>query len=53
MGMDLRDLLRADLRVHPRLVQQGLFTREDVSQRIAAALPPLVPFGDAEYKGAL
>jgi hypothetical protein len=51
--MDLRDLLRADLRVHPRLVQQGLFTREDVSQRIAAALPPLVPFGDAEYKGAL
>jgi hypothetical protein len=53
MGMDLRDLLRADLRVHPRLVQQGLFTGEDVSQRIAAALPPLVPFGDAEYKGAL
>lgn len=53
MGLDLRDLLRAELRVHPRLVQQGLFTRPDISPRIAAALPPLVPFGDAEYKGAL
>ena len=40
MGMDLRDLLRAELRVHPRLVQQGLFTQADISPRIAAALPP-------------
>jgi hypothetical protein len=23
MGVDLRDLLRAELRIHPRLVQQG------------------------------
>jgi hypothetical protein len=53
MGMDLRDLLRAELRVHPRLVQQGLFTQAEMSPRIAAALPPLVPFGDADYKGAL
>ena len=51
MGMDLRDLLRADLRVHPRLVQQGLFARVDVRQRIAAAIPPLIPFADAQYAG--
>jgi len=53
MGLDLRDLLRADLLVHPRLVQQGLFNRPDVRDRIAAAIPPLVPFGDSEYAGAL
>ena len=53
MGVDLRDLLRAELRIHPRLVQQGLFTRIDARARIAGAIPPLVPFGDADYAGAL
>ena len=53
MALDLRDLLRAEVRVHPRLVQQGLFTKEGEGGRIAAALPPLVPFGGAEYKGGL
>jgi hypothetical protein len=51
--MDLRDLLRADLRVHPRLVQQGLFGRVDARQRIAAAIPPLIPFADAQYAGGI
>jgi hypothetical protein len=53
MGLDLRDLLRADLRVHPRLAQQGLFAQPDARARIAAAIPPLVPFGDSEYTGGL
>jgi hypothetical protein len=53
MALDLRDLLRAELRVHPRLGQQSLFTADDTGARIAAALPPLVPFGDTEYEGAL
>jgi hypothetical protein len=53
MGMDLRDILRAEMRVHPRLAQQGLFTRADARVRIAAAIPPLVPFAEAEYSGAL
>jgi hypothetical protein len=53
MGLDLRDLLRAEMRVHPRLAQQGLFTDAEARTRIAAAMPPLVPFGDAEYAGAV
>jgi hypothetical protein len=53
MGIDLRDLLRAEMHVHPRITQQELFGRADAAARIAAAIPPLVPFGDAEYAGAL
>ncbi len=53
MGADLRDLLRAELRIHPRLVQQGLFTRIDARARIAAAIPPLIPFGEADYSGGI
>ena len=53
MGLDLRDILRSELRVHPRLEQQGLFARVDARTRIAAAIPPLVPFAEAEYAGAL
>jgi hypothetical protein len=53
MGLDLRDLLRAELRVHRRLVQQELFTPPDSGPRLAAAIPPLVPFADAEYAGAV
>jgi hypothetical protein len=52
MALDLRDLLRAELRVHPRLKQQGLFGRPDDGARMAALLPPLVPFADARYTGA-
>ena len=53
MGADLRDLLRAELRIHPRLVQQGLFTRIDARARIAAAIPPLIPFGESDYAGGI
>ena len=53
MALDLRDLLRTDMRVHPRLAQQGLFTGAEARARLAAAIPPLVPFGDADYSGAL
>jgi hypothetical protein len=53
MGIDLRDLLRAELRIHPRLVQQGLFTRIDARARIAGAIPPLIPFGDQDYTGGI
>jgi len=53
MGVDLRDLLRAELRIHPRLVQQGLFTRIDARARIAAAIPPLIPFAAGSVFGLL
>ena len=53
MSLDLRDLLRAEMRTHPRIAQQKLFSRSDEAARIAAALPPLVPFGEADYENAL
>ncbi|MES1171900.1 MAG: hypothetical protein ABUL77_01575 [Bacteroidota bacterium] len=52
MGIDLRDLLRERLIIHPRLAQQNLWTAPGAAARLAADLPPLVPFGDAEYIGA-
>jgi hypothetical protein len=53
MALDLRDLLRAELRAHRRVAQQALFTREGDAARIAATLPPLVPFGTSKYDGAV
>jgi hypothetical protein len=53
MSLDLRDLLRAEMRAHPRVAQQTLFSRPDEAARIAAALPPLVPFGRSDYSSAL
>ncbi len=52
MGLDLRDLLRQRLIVHPRLAQQQLWTAPGDAARLAADLPPLVPFGGAAYVGA-
>jgi len=52
MALDLRDLLRSELRVHPRLEQQDLYQHPDEEARLAAILPALVPFGDAKYAGA-
>ena len=53
MALDLRDLLRFEMRVHPRLAQQGLFEGAEARAQIAATIPPLVPFGEADYAGAL
>ena len=53
MALDLRDVLRAEMRIHPRLVQQGLFARQEDATRIAATLPPLVPFAESEYAGGV
>jgi hypothetical protein len=49
MALDLRDLLRAEMRTHPRIAQQKLFAKAGEGARIAAALPPLVPFGGGTY----
>jgi len=51
MGLDLRDLLKDRLIVHPRLAAQDALTAVTSGARIAAELPPLVPFGDASYVG--
>ncbi|MFL5307902.1 MAG: hypothetical protein ACJ8F1_21975 [Polyangia bacterium] len=53
MALDLRDLLRNEIRVHPRVAQQGLFGGAEVRVRMAATIPPLVPFGESDYHGAV
>lgn len=53
MSLDLRDLLRTEVRAHPRIAQQSLFAGRDEAARIAATLPPLVPFGGASYSSGL
>lgn len=45
MGLDLRERLREQLLVHPRLVDQRLWTAPGDGSRLAAELPPLIPFG--------
>jgi hypothetical protein len=52
MALDLRDLLRSELRIHPRLVQQSLFNRSEDRAKLASTLPPLIPFSGSEYAGA-
>ena len=49
---DLRQLLAADLRRHPRVAYQGLMADADIGTRLAAALPEMPPFRTA-YAGAL
>lgn len=43
-ALDLRAQLPGELRRHPRVVFQGLFGDEADRQRLAAKVPPLVPF---------
>jgi hypothetical protein len=52
MGLDLRDLLRERLTVHPRLQTQGLWTTPADGVKLAAELPPLIPFRGTDYAGA-
>ena len=49
---DLRQLVAADLRRHPRVAYQGLLSDEDAGARLAAALPEMPPFRHP-YSGAL
>ena len=49
---DLRQLVAADLRRHPRVAYQGLLAEMDAGTRLAAALPEMPPFRHA-YAGAL
>jgi hypothetical protein len=49
---DLRELVAADLRRHPRVAYQGLLADADAGARLAAALPKMPPFRHP-YAGAL
>ena len=51
MGLDLRDLLKSHVIVHPRIAAQPEIVEATKGARLAAELPPLVPFGNAEYVG--
>lgn len=52
MASDLRTLIAAEMRRHPRVSYQGLFGDDSSREAIASALPPLVPFRD-EYSGVI
>ena len=49
---DLRQLVAADLRRHPRVAYQGLLSEAGAGARLAAALPEMPPFRHP-YVGAL
>lgn len=52
MGTDLRYLIAERLIVHPRLLQQDLYSSVADVERLVADLPPLVPFRDGRYEDA-
>lgn len=52
MASDLREFVARDLRLHPRVAYQGLVTGPEAAARLAADLPPLIPFRQ-EYAGAI
>jgi hypothetical protein len=51
--LDLRDELKRAIRLHPRVVGQGLFKDQSAVDKIAAALPGFVPFKGKTYKAAM
>jgi hypothetical protein len=51
-GTDLREFCKRELRRHPRVAHQNLFEGEAAQERLAAPLPPFVPFkGQAYFAG--
>jgi hypothetical protein len=51
--LDLRDELKRAIRLHPRVVSQGLFKEPADLEKIAAVLPVFLPFKGKAYKAAL
>ena len=49
---DLRQLVAADLRRHPRVAYQGLLAEATAGEKLSTALPEMPPFRNA-YAGAL
>ncbi|MEM9493294.1 MAG: hypothetical protein AAGC55_29355 [Myxococcota bacterium] len=52
MASDLRTFVARDLRVHPRVAYQSMFTTDDVAPELASDLPPMPPFR-SDYFGAI
>ena len=52
MSLDLRTFLASDLRLHPRVAYQGLFSPETLRERLARSLLPMPPFR-RDYVGAI
>ena len=51
--LDLRDELKCGIKLHPRLLAQGLFTTPADLEKIASALPVFLPFKGKAYKAAM
>ena len=52
MSSDLRPFVAEEIRLHPRIADQGLLSEEGAATRVAAALPPLSRFRH-DYAGAI
>lgn len=52
MTSDLRTFVARDLRIHPRVAYQGVFSGDDVAPELASDLPPMPPFR-SDYCGAI
>ncbi len=52
-GLDLREELKRAVKLHPRLLAQGLFKQREELDKIAAALPAFLPFKGKSYKAAM
>jgi hypothetical protein len=51
--LDLREELKRAVKLHPRVVTQGLFKEHSDLQRIASALPTFLPFKGKSYRAAM
>jgi hypothetical protein len=51
--LDLREELKRGIKLHPRLVAQGLFGNPADLQKISNALPVFLPFKGKTYKAAM
>ncbi len=49
---DLRAFIAEDIRLHPRVAYQGVFSGEGDASRVAGALPPMISFRKT-YAGAI
>jgi hypothetical protein len=52
-ALDLREELKRGVKLHPRIVAQGLFKKADELQKIAETLPVFLPFKGKSYKAAM
>lgn len=51
--LDLREALRTQIRLHPRVASQQLFLSNESKSLLASSLPTFLPFGGRSYQAVL